>query len=271
MTSAPEVPPIERLKQIMTQLRDRVSGCPWDIEQNFASIAPYTVEEAYEVADAIRRGDLGDLREELGDLLLQVVFHAEMAREQGAFDFDAVATTIADKLVRRHPHVFGTVDAATPQAVSVNWEAIKEAERAAKGPAKTPPSALDGVALALPALVRAQKLQGRAARVGFDWGAVGPVLDKIAEEIAELRAELDGSDPARLQDEMGDVLFAVVNLARHLKLDAEQALISTNDKFERRFRRIEQLLIEQGISAADAGLDILEAAWQQAKREERSQ
>lgn len=262
--------PIDRLRAIMTRLRDPATGCPWDVDQTFASIAPYTVEEAYEVADAIRRDDLTDLREELGDLLLQVVFHAEMARERGAFDFDDVATAIADKLIRRHPHVFGTASADSPGAVVTSWEAIKAAERAAKGTdTQAPASALDGVAVTLPALLRAHKLQSRAARVGFDWGAAGPVLDKIEEEIAELRAELAAGDPARLADELGDVLFAVVNLARHLKIDAEQALTGTNEKFERRFRRVEQQLGEQGKTPSEAGLDAMEAAWVAAKREER--
>ncbi len=265
--------PIERLRAVMARLRDRDRGCPWDLAQSYASIAPYTIEEAYEVADAIERGDLAELKDELGDLLLQVVFHAQMAAEDGAFDFDAVAEGITEKMIRRHPHVFGAVDAEHPEAVATNWEAIKAAERAAKAaaaPGEGPVSALDGVARGLPALLRAGKLQSRAARVGFDWGALAPVLAKIDEELAELRAEVTAPQPApqRVQDELGDLLFTVVNLARHLKIDPEAALRHTNSKFERRFRALEAELTAGGADLAEAGLEAMEAAWQRAKAAE---
>ena len=258
---------LQRLLEIMARLRDPDGGCPWDLEQSFATIVPYTIEEAYEVAEAIERGDRQALREELGDLLLQVVFHARMAEEEGAFAFADVAGTIADKMLRRHPHVFG--DSAVPDAAAqtVAWEEQKARERAAKG-AK---SALEGVGVALPALTRAEKIQSRAARVGFDWGAPRPILDKIEEEIAELRAELDEADRARLEDELGDLLFAVVNLSRHLKVDPEASLRKAIYKFERRFRRVEALLEAAGITAEAAGLDEMERRWQQAKAEERAQ
>ncbi len=257
--------PIARLLAVMAWLRDRRHGCPWDIDQTFRTIAPYTIEEAYEVADAIERDDLAALREELGDLLLQVVYHAQMADEAGAFGFADVAAGIADKMVDRHPHVFGDARIATAEAQTVSWEARKASERAAKqGPAA---GALDGVARALPALLRAEKIQKRAARVGFDWQRTGPVIDKIEEELGELRAELAAStvDQDRLADEMGDVLFAVANLARHCKVDPEAALRATNDKFERRFRHIERRLAESGRQPADATLEEMEALWQEAK------
>jgi len=252
----------------MAWLRDRQYGCPWDIDQTFRTIAPYTIEEAYEVADAIERDDLPALKEELGDLLLQVVYHAQIAHEAKAFGFDDVAAAIAEKMIDRHPHVFGDLKIADADAQTVSWEARKAAERAKKaGPVATPTGALDGVARALPALLRAEKLQKRAARVGFDWKEIGPVIAKIEEELGELRAELDTAviDPARLQDELGDVLFAVANLARHCKIDPEAALRSTNDKFERRFRYIERQLADQGRKPAEATLDEMEALWQEAK------
>ncbi len=253
-----------RLRAVMRWLRDRQHGCPWDVEQTFATIAPYTIEEAYEVADAIARNDLADLREELGDLLLQVVYHAQMASESGAFAFDDVARGIADKMVARHPHVFDSAQIANAAAQTVSWEAQKAAERKAKGRTRT--GVLDGVALALPALQRAEKLQKRAARVGFDWGAPGPVLDKIAEEVGELRHELLTDAPKeRLADELGDVLFAVVNLARHCGVDPEAALRSTNAKFEHRFRHIETSLAQQGRRVDEATLAEMEDLWQQAK------
>jgi len=253
---------MQRLKAVMACLRDRTRGCPWDLEQSFATIAPYTLEEAYEVADAIQRNDLGDLREELGDLLLQVVYHAQMAREADAFDFNAVACGIAEKMIDRHPHVFGDARIADAAHQTVSWEQQKAAERAAKG-SRT----LDGVALALPALIRAEKLQKRAARVGFDWGRPEPVLDKIAEEIGEFRAELKSEATAdRLADELGDILFAVVNLARHCGVDPEAALRSTNAKFERRFRYIEDSLDKVGRRPADASLDEMEVLWIEAKK-----
>ncbi|MCA0301125.1 MAG: nucleoside triphosphate pyrophosphohydrolase [Proteobacteria bacterium] len=263
--------PLTRLLAVMAWLRDREHGCPWDIDQTFRTIAPYTLEEAYEVADAIERDDLGSLKEELGDLLLQVVYHAQMASElapeAGAFDFAAVAQGIADKMVARHPHVFGDAVIDTAEEQTASWEARKAAERAARGEAAQPAGTLDGVARALPALVRAEKLQKRAARVGFDWPEIGPVIDKIEEELGELRAELSAGtvDQARATDELGDVLFAVANLARHLKLDPEAALRATNDKFERRFRHIERRLAETGRKPADASLEEMEAFWQEAK------
>ncbi len=257
----------------MARLRDPVAGCPWDVEQTFATIAPYTIEESYEVAEAIEAGDMGALRDELGDLLFQVVFHAEMAREAGDFAFDDVVEAVADKMVRRHPHVFcdrRDIDSADAQTVS--WESHKAAERHARAARQgRPPSTLDGVTAALPALTRALKLQDRAARVGFDWPDLAPVLAKIEEELAELRdAMADGGEPARLADELGDVLFVYANLARHLKIDPEAALRGANAKFERRFRRIEALLAEAGRRPGEAGLEEMDRLWDQAKREERS-
>ncbi len=239
----------------MARLRDPVSGCPWDVAQDFASIAPYTIEEAYEVADACARGDMAALKDELGDLLLQVVFHARMAEEAQEFGFDDVAAAISDKMVRRHPHVFG--DGVAREDGHAQWEVIKAAERSANEDTST----LGGIALALPALMRAEKLQKRAARTGFDWpDATGP-RDKIAEELDEL--ETAATDDAR-EDEMGDLLFAVVNLARHLKVDPEAALRRANAKFERRFRVIEQL---EGFKALP--LDAKEALWVAAKAAQR--
>ena len=262
---------IERLLEIMTRLRDPAAGCPWDREQDFATIAPYTIEEAYEVADAIQRGDMAALKDELGDLLFQVVFHAEMARERGAFDFAAVAERIADMMLRRHPHVFGGAEVKSAEAQTRAWEAHKAAERATNAATEgRPHGALDGVALGLPALMRAEKLQRRAARVGFDWPEAAQVIDKVEEEIGELRREMDtGAVPDRVEDEIGDLLFAIANLARHLAVDPEAALRRTNAKFESRFRRIEALLAADGRTPADASLDEMEALWQQAKREER--
>lgn len=262
---------LERLLTIMARLRDPESGCPWDVEQSFATIAPYTIEEAYEVADAIAREDHDDLRNELGDLLLQVVFHARMAEEAGLFDFDAVAGAIADKMVKRHPHVFG--DAAQRDAATQtrSWEAQKaeeRAERARRNGAEA--SVLADVALALPALMRAEKLQKRAARVGFDWTEPEPVFGKIIEEINELRAEFEaGSDHDRLEDELGDVLFTVANLARFLKVDPEQALRRTNEKFARRFKAIEASLDADGLAFDDVDLPEMERRWVMAKRTER--
>ena len=258
--------PLARLLAVMRWLRDPTHGCPWDIGQTFRTIAPYTIEEAYEVADAIERDDMSALKEELGDLLLQVVYHSQIASEAKAFTFDDVAAGIADKMVDRHPHVFGDMDIATADAQTISWEARKATERAAKG---APAGALDGVARALPALMRAEKIQKRAARVGFDWDKIGPVINKIEEELGELRVELSAGkgDPARITDELGDVLFAVANLARHCKVDPEAALRSTNDKFERRFRYIERKLGEQGRKPVDATLEEMETLWQAAKTE----
>ena len=272
MSEFPACTAIERLLEVMATLRHPEHGCPWDVEQTFASIAPYTIEEAYEVAEAIRHHDLQALREELGDLLLQVVYHARMAEEHGAFDFAQVAQTIADKMVRRHPHVFGADRIADAEAQTRHWEEHKAAERAAQArSAGREPSALDGVALGLPALARAEKLQRRARRVGFDWPAATPVLEKVEEELAELRHEIETkAPPERVQDEVGDLLFAAANLARHLNVDAEAALLHSNAKFERRFRRIEALLLARGgsIGGAPRPLDELESLWQQAKAEE---
>jgi len=260
---------IDRLIEIMARLRAPEGGCPWDLEQSFATIAPYTIEEAYEVADAIARGDLTDLKEELGDLLLQVVFHARMAEEQQAFAFDDVAKAIADKMIRRHPHVFGDAPERDSVAQTVSWEAAKAVERSEKA-SRGPASALDGVALALPALMRADKLQRRAARVGFDWPEAAQVLDKIEEEIGELRRELDaGSAKDAVEDEVGDLLFALANLARHLGVDPEVALRRGNRKFERRFRAIEAALAAEGRRPEAATLEEMEALWQQAKARER--
>ena len=259
--------PLARLLAVMAWLRDRRHGCPWDIEQTFRTIAPYTLEEAYEVADAIERDDMTALKEELGDLLLQVVYHAQMAREAGAFGFTDVAAAIADKMVDRHPHVFGDLKIADADAQAVSWEARKAAERAKRSDGAIPAGTLDGIARALPALLRADKIQKRAARVGFDWKTLGPVIDKIEEELNELRHELAASNPdhSRLVDELGDVLFAVANLARHCKVNPEAALRSTNDKFETRFRYLERRLGEQGRKPADATLEEMEALWQEAK------
>ncbi|MFN9791793.1 MAG: nucleoside triphosphate pyrophosphohydrolase [Pseudomonadota bacterium] len=267
---------IQRLLAIMSRLRDPVAGCPWDRAQDFATIAPYTIEEAYEVADAIERGDLDDLRDELGDLLLQVVFHAQLARERGRFGFDDVVQAICDKMVRRHPHVFGPdggpAAAAAPvddaRAQGERWEAIKRAETGAGAPA----SALDGVAAGLPEPVRAAKLQARAATVGFDWPSVAPVLDKLHEEIDEVRAELarQPRDRDRLADEIGDVLFVCVNLARHAGVDFGHALRRANLKFERRFRAMETMAAVDGVPLAGLPLAAQEAYWDRAKRAEAS-
>jgi nucleoside triphosphate diphosphatase len=245
----------ERLADVMKKLRDPNGGCPWDLEQSFATIAPYTIEEAYEVADAIERGDMASLREELGDLLLQVAYHAQMAAEAGAFDLADVTAGIADKMIRRHPHVFGDVEVANAAAQTDAWEKLKAAEKPRAG-------ALDGVALGLPALMRAQKLQKRAARVGFDWpDAAGPRA-KIDEELAEIAAA-----PADSQaEEVGDLLFAVVNYARHLGVDAEEALRAANAKFERRFGAMEAAA---GTGFAGLDLDAKEALWQVAKGDEQ--
>jgi ATP diphosphatase len=261
---------VRMLLDVMAKLRSPQGGCPWDLEQTFATIAPYTIEEAYEVADAIERQDMAALKDELGDLLLQVVFHAQMAREAGSFDFEAVAAAIAEKMVRRHPHVFGDVTIETADAQTVAWEDHKEKERRAKASAEgRAPSVLDGVASGLPALMRAIKLQRRAARVGFDWPNAADVFIKIDEELSEIKSEIDNAcPPERIQDEIGDLLFAVVNLARHLDVDPEASLRHANAKFERRFRQVEARLGAAGRSAADVGLDALEALWQQVKASE---
>jgi len=271
----------ERLLGIMAKLRDPNGGCPWDLEQSFRTIAPHTIEEAYEVADTIERDDLKALPGELGDLMFQVVFYAQMAAEAGLFRMEDVLAAINGKMIDRHPHVFGQADIATASAQTVAWETQKAAERAREAAAEGRQAAtLDGVAAGLPALTRAEKLQRRAARVGFDWPEVAPVLDKVREEIAEIEAEMDGSaDPERLDEEVGDLLFAAVNLARHLKVDAEGALRRANRKFERRFRRMEELAAESrevqsagGSGGSQVGLpsslEGLEALWARVKAEE---
>ncbi len=260
---------MERLLAIMARLRNPDSGCPWDLEQDFTTIAPYTIEEAYEVAEAIARGDMAELKDELGDLLLQVVFHARMAEEAGSFGFADVANAICDKMIRRHPHVFGEENAARAEQVKGIWEAQKERERAAKNQDGSPASALDGVALALPALIRAEKLQKRAARVGFDWPEAAEIFAKIDEEVAELKHELgNGAPPDRVEDEIGDLLFTVANLARRLNVDPERALMRSSRKFERRFKAMEQRLADDGVSVNESDLETLEAAWQAAKADE---
>ena len=259
---------ISCLIEIMAALRTPVTGCPWDLVQSFATIAPYTIEEAYEVADAIARGDMGDLCDELGDLLLQVVYHAQMAQEINAFRFGDVVLAVTSKMIRRHPHVFGSGQIGSQSDVSVNWERIKAEERLAKGKANKPLSALDGVPIALPALLRATKIQERAKRVGFDWPDVRQVMDKVREEINEVSAELEHPS-AHLHEEIGDLLFAVVNLARHCGGDSEQILANANSKFERRFRAIEAALAEQGRSPEQASLDEMEALWQIVKTQQR--
>lgn len=262
---------IDRLLAVMRRLRDPVRGCPWDVAQSFATIAPYTIEEAYEVADAIAREDWDDLRAELGDLLLQVAYHAQMAAEADRFDFDAVAHGIADKMIERHPHVFGSDTTTDDAALRAVWEERKAQERARKAAAgRGEASLLADVPLALPALARALKLQKRTARVGFDWGAAGPILAKLREELDELEAELAGEAPALAAEaELGDLLFTVVNLARHLGLDPEAGLRATNAKFERRFRAIEAAAAAAGRDVAELGLEEMEALWQQAKAGER--
>ena len=259
---------IARLLEIMAALRTPQTGCPWDLAQNFSTIAPYTLEEAYEVADAIARGDLADLKDELGDLLLQVVFHARMAQEQGAFDFGDVVQAITEKLIRRHPHVFADETSSTPRAVEGLWERIKAEEKAANKIGQT--GALAGVPVALPALSRALKLQAKASKVGFDWNDPRAVLRKIREEANEIEAELARSerDKAATAAEVGDLLFAVVNLARHLDADPEAVLRQTNVKFERRFAAIERALAARGKAPQEASLAEMDRLWNEAKEAE---
>jgi nucleoside triphosphate diphosphatase len=264
---------VGRLIEIMAALRTPETGCPWDLAQNFATIAPYTLEEAYEVADAIARDDLDDLREELGDLLLQVVFHARMAQEQGAFDFGDVVQAITEKLIRRHPHVFGDERSPTPHGVEDLWHRIKQQEKqdkARQNGGGDRDSALAGVPVALPALTRALKLQEKASKVGFDWNDPRAVLRKIREEADEIEAELDRAeiDAAATAGEIGDLLFAAVNLARHLRVDPEAVLRQTNRKFERRFAAIESALAARGKAPANATLAEMDALWDEAKMRE---
>jgi ATP diphosphatase len=259
---------IRRLIEIMAALRNPVAGCPWDIEQTFASIVPFTIEEAYEVADAVERGSTEDLREELGDLLLQVVFHARMAEEAGMFDFGGVVEAIIAKLVRRHPHVFGDANAPSSVAVKALWGRIKAEEKRTRSESRARSSALDGVPLALPALTRAMKLQEKASKVGFDWNNIRAVLEKIREEVVEVEAEIATGSAQSLSAEVGDLMFAAVNLARHLKVDPETALRGANAKFERRFAHIEHRLAERGQNLESASLDEMESLWIEAKAEE---
>ena len=261
---------MKRLLEIMAALRDPEGGCPWDREQSFATLVPHTLEEAYEVAETIERGDFAELKSELGDLLFQVVFYAQLARERELFEFDDVVRGIEEKLVRRHPHVFGEEQVADAAAQTEAWERHKAAERAAKAAREARVvSVLDGVSTALPALTRAPKLQRRAARVGFDWPEAVDVLDKIEEEIGELRDELRAGDMERAREEVGDLLFAVTNLARHVSIDPESALRHTNAKFERRFRGVEAKLAERGVTPREASLDEMDALWEAVKSEEK--
>lgn len=260
--------PIDRLLDIMAALRTPETGCPWDLEQSFATIAPYTIEEAYEVADAIAQGNLGSLKEELGDLLFQVVFHARMAEEQGAFDFNEVVQGLSDKMEGRHPHVFGTHAIETAEQQTQNWEVMKAKERAAK--LANDPSLLADIPLALPALMRAEKLTKRAARVGFDWPSLNEVFEKLTEEIGETQEAIAEGDQAHIEEEIGDVLFVLANLARKAKVDPEVALRSANAKFERRFRWIEEALQRDGKSPETSSLEEMDGLWNLAKRHERN-
>ena len=268
--------PIERIRYLMARLREPEVGCPWDAKQTFATIAPFTIEEAYEVADAIAKGDLEHLQEELGDLLFQVIFYCQMAEEENRFDLNAVAETLERKLVRRHPHVFpgGTlasrltsVQQAQEAQIKANWDAIKQQEKAEKN--QLPESVLDPVPAGMSPLRKAQKIQSVVARKGFDWDDPLKVMDKLQEELAELQDEVHGQAPVdKIADELGDLMFCCVNLARHYKLDAEMVMTRVNRKFERRFRALESALRQQGISLDDASLEQMEAGWQAAKQDE---
>ncbi len=259
---------LQHLLTLMQQLRDPQHGCPWDKQQTFASIAPYTLEETYEVLDAIQRGDFTELREELGDLLFQVVFYAQMAQEQNLFDFSDICQSISSKLERRHPHIFSSPQDKAVNDINQHWEALKQQEREEK----SQHSALDDIPRAMPALMRAYKIQKRCSNVGFDWNETGPVLDKVHEEIAEVMEEAsrDEINPQRLEEEIGDLLFATVNLSRHLGSKAETALQKANDKFEKRFRLVESIIAAQGLTMPGATLEQMEAAWQQVKQQEKS-
>jgi MazG family protein len=259
----PSAEGIQRLLDIMARLRDPDGGCPWDREQDFASIAPYTIEEAYEVAEAIAHGDPEELRDELGDLLFQVVFHARMAGERGWFGFADVVEAICDKMIRRHPHVFADAEVADAREQTEVWEAMKARERAHK---QQDSSVLAGVSLALPGLTRARKLQARAARVGFDWPEQAGVLAKVHEEVREVEQALAGGTTEAIEEELGDLLFAVVNLARHREVDPEAAVRAANAKFTRRFQRMEQWAKESGNDLSDLGLEAMDALWERAKR-----
>ncbi|WP_435235128.1 nucleoside triphosphate pyrophosphohydrolase [Psychromonas sp. PT13] len=264
---------IEELLTIMRQLRDPETGCPWDCKQTFDSIVPHTIEEAYEVAEAIRKKDFDELKGELGDLLFQVVFYAQLAQEKGLFEFQDVVATLSEKLVRRHPHVFTDKKFADTQAVNENWEVEKEKERALKAQTENKlESVLDNIPLALPALTRAYKIQNRCANVGFDWKTLSPVVDKIKEELEEVLVEVERNDlseseqQARIEDELGDLLFANVNLVRHLSSNPEKVLRQANDKFERRFHLVELEVLRQGKKMKDCSLEELEAIWQMIKK-----
>lgn len=289
MDTADEQKTIADLINVMAALRTPVTGCPWDIEQTFATIAPYTLEEAYEVADAIARGDMADLKEELGDLLLQVVYHARMAEEQGAFDFGDVADGVTRKMIRRHPHVFGTAEERAAGAEKGFWEKIKSGERAAKAAERArlgaasqhaaseaaAPSLLDDVPVAMPGLTRALKLQDKAARVGFDWPALSNVFDKLHEELSELQQAIaaaeapSSAEQAHIEEEFGDLLFVLANVGRHLEIDPEKALRGANQKFTRRFRHIERRLAEMGRAPQQSTLAEMDNLWDEAKALER--
>lgn len=260
---------IEKLKEIMAMLRDPEHGCPWDKEQTFETIVPYTIEEAYEVADAIEKGDMSDVKSELGDLLFQTVFYGQMATEQNEFNFDDIAETMAEKLIRRHPHVFGNSDFKNEAEIKANWEAEKAKERQQKDANQT--SALDDIPTALPALSRAYKLQKRAASVGFDWPNIDGALDKVMEEINEVKVEVNSNNAStdRIADELGDLYFALTNVVRHLKLKPEQVLHQANKKFERRFRAVEQKVVQKNNSISEMSLDQLDGIWEQVKAEEK--
>lgn len=276
-TSFPKSPPerthraIDDLLSVMKRLRDPKNGCPWDIEQTFDTIAPYTIEEAYEVADAISRGDINDVREELGDLLLQVVFHAQMAQEKNLFDFDAVARAVTDKMIERHPHVFGDVSGVnTAGEVLTQWDDIKEAAKVKKAKQGPDASILADVPVNLPSLMRAQKLTKKAAKIGFEWEKAADILDKLEEETQELREALQNNDTQNMEEELGDLFFVLVNFARKLDIDAETALRKANDKFYRRFNGMEKIVKLTNQDLKSLTLDQMETLWQQVKKEEKS-
>jgi ATP diphosphatase len=259
-------PQVARLLEVMKKLRDPDTGCPWDKQQTFTSIIPHTIEEAYEVADAIEHGNMIDIKDELGDLLFQVVFYAQLGKEQGEFDFEAIAATISDKLIRRHPHIFCKQQSKTDEQLNTQWEQIKAEERAANGKPQDS-SILANIPPGMPPLIRAQKLQKKCAKVGFDWPDVAPVLDKVQEEIIEVMDEVNVPQPNQeaIEEEIGDLLFAVVNLSRHLKVDAETALRKANKKFEKRFRNVEKAFAKREIELSDASLQQMERVWQDIK------